>query len=114
MTERSPFEQAALDYCAPRGIPLSVFLGRIVYPGDPQWLEADTLAALEWETQQANRCSGCGQNLDESQKKDNAFVYQAAAVSCHGCQAILRASKPLDQDARFGTRYRFTRTPEAN
>ena len=63
--DRSPLEQAALRYCAPRGIPLSVFLEqRTVYPGQPHWTEDDTLAALDWQAEQDRRCPDCGEHAD--------------------------------------------------
>ena len=86
--DRPPLEQAAINYCAPRGIPLSVFLGRVVYPGDPQWTDDDRDAAFEWLVEQSKRCSDCGQPLDECTAKDNSYAYHAEAVRCHACYAI--------------------------
>jgi hypothetical protein len=81
-------EQVVVDYCAPRGIPLSVFCGRVVYAGDPQWTDDDRQAVYDWLAKQARTCSGCGQNLDESLQKDNAFAYKAAGLRCHACYAV--------------------------
>jgi hypothetical protein len=107
-------ERAALDYCAPRGIPLSVFLGRVIYPGDPQWLPEDTEAALWW---QANVCS-CGQLLSESMDPANEKLYAAEGLWCFACRAIHREAVAMtgknpyqDADPTAGTRYRFTHTP---
>lgn len=116
MGERSPLERTALTYAAPRGIPLSVFLGRVVYPGDPQWLDDDLLAALEWQTEQAGRCKDCGQDLDASTARDNHDEYEAEGVSCHGCRAIDRAAHKLagneTPNPLAGVRWKFTHIPE--
>lgn len=112
----SPGEQAALAYCAPRGIPLSVFLGRVVNPGEAQWLERDTVLALEWAAAESRRCSGCGQNLDETTVDDSDELYDAVGVACGACKAIHRASQIAagrdDLDPLAGMRYRVERTGE--
>lgn len=87
-TDRPLGEQVEIDYCAPRGIPLSVFHGRVVYPGDPQWTDDDRLAVYDWLEKEARTCPGCGQNIDESMAKENSFAYQADALRCHACYAI--------------------------
>lgn len=117
----TPTERAALDYCAPRGIPLSVFLGRPVYPGNPQWLERDTQAAMWW---QANVCTGCGQLLtetmvdfDESNPR-REFEWQARGDWCHCCRAIHREALVMagknphtDADPTAGARFRIVGKP---
>lgn len=118
MTDRSPLEQAQLNYCAPRGVPLSVFQGRVVYPGEPQWLEADMLAALEWQAEQAGKCSGCGQNLDGTTGKANFDKWNAEAITCDACRAISRTAHVAagrdDLDPLAGKRYRVWRDEEAS
>lgn len=108
-------ERAALGYCASRGIPLSVFLGRVVYPGDPAWLDRDADAVLWW---QANVCSGCGQLLSESMDPANEYKYEAEGLWCFGDRAIHREAVAMagknphqDADPTAGTRFRFVRTP---
>jgi hypothetical protein len=49
-----------LDYCGPRGIPHSHFLG-----GPPVWTEADRDKARAWQAKQASTCGGCGFRRDE-------------------------------------------------
>lgn len=113
----SDAEQAALNYAAPRGIPLSVFLGRVVYPGDQQWTERDTAAAMWWQADQDRRCKTCGLYLDETMDPANEFKYEAEAVWCHGDRAMHRAALELagrsyaDADPMAGTRFRFVHTP---
>ena len=53
--DRPYYEQAALRYCAP-GIPLSVFLGRVVHPGEPQWIDDDQAAVIDWMVEEARYC----------------------------------------------------------
>lgn len=114
--DRSDLEKVALGYCAPRGIPLSVFLGRTVYPGDPQWLFDDAQAAIDWQSDQNQRCDGCGQYRAESEKKENSFAYRAEARRCHACYAIdakAAAIRKTKEDPLAGTRYRLHKV-EAN
>ncbi len=97
--DRPPTEQVALAYCAPRGIALSVFLGRTVYPGDPGWLPDDTLAALDWQEYEATRCSGCGQPRDECMAhEDDAPAYEVTMTRCHACSAAAAEGKAFDGD----------------
>jgi len=114
VAERSPVEQVALRYCAPRGIPLSVFLGRTVYPGEPQWLPDDVEAALEWQAEQARLCSGCGHSLDETMGPDQFDKWNAEKTgACDACRAIDRAARILagndNLDPTTGVRFRVWR-----
>jgi hypothetical protein len=98
--DRPPLEQVALAYCAPRGIPLSVFLGRTVYPGDPAWLEDDTLAALDWDAWERAKCPGCGQPRDESMAhEDDAPAYEVEVLRCHACSAAAAESRAAGGDS---------------
>lgn len=119
--DRTPLEQAALRFCAPRGIPLSVFLEqRPVYPGEPVWLEDDMLAALDWQAHQDQTCDGCGQNIDDTfgpahEEKWNAEM----SGHCDSCRALRRAALvAVDSDEQIaptvGARFRMWRDQEAN
>ena len=114
--DRPPAERAALDYCAPHGIPLSVFLyGRVVYPGDPQWTEDDVHAVFDWQADQANRCE-CGGDLTETMLKENAYAYKAKPLHCHRCRAIHRAAVARvkgKEDPLAGVRWRIDKIKEA-
>jgi len=113
LPDRSPLERAQLNYCAPRGIPLSVFQGRVVYPGDPQWLESDWLAALEWQADEAGKCSGCSQSLEDTTGPANFDKWNAEGITCDACRAISRAAYVAagrdDLDPSAGMRYRVWR-----
>lgn len=114
--DRSATQQAALEYCAPRGIPLSVFLyARVVYPGEPQWTEDDVQAVFDWQAEQANRCE-CGGDLRETMLEENAYGYKATPLYCHRCRAIHRAAVALAKgkpDPTAGTRYRVDQVKAA-
>ena len=106
MPDRSPYEQAALNYCAPRGIPLSEFLY--------VWSDEDRWAALDWQAEQDRRCSGCGQDLEQT-LGPGSFDKWNAEVSghCDGCRALHRAASidagKDDLDPTVGVRYRIWR-----
>jgi len=83
----SPSERRIRGYCCERGIPRSVFLGRVVGPGEPEWLAEDTEAALEWIDYVASLCKGCGEPLAECLDPENDGAYEAIPVQCHACAA---------------------------
>lgn len=72
-----------MAYCAPRGIPLSVFLC---------WSEDDQHAALGWQTHEARRCASCGthpEEWDERQGGDR-HAYHGEHYQCPGCRTLDR------------------------
>lgn len=68
-------------------------MGRAVGPGEPQWLEEDTVLAVEWQRLQRETCGGCGHLLEES--LDEATEYEVHSVVCFACQAKEQAEKRL-------------------
>lgn len=115
--DRSPLERVQINYCAPRGIPLSQFAGRAVYPGDPAWLDDDREAVLDWLEKEASRCERCGQDTRESMKLENAYTYRAKGLRCHSCYAIdaeaaqLTRSKP---GPMAGIRFQVTKVEDGD
>jgi hypothetical protein len=97
-------ERRAMQYCGPRGIPLSVFLGRVVGPGDPQWLPEDVAAALKWQSEQDLLCPGCGQPRGES--FDKSSRYTVVSHRCEACAALQQrtwmAEKNRSKTPQFG------------
>lgn len=87
-----------MAYCGPRGIPLSVFLGRVVGPGDPVWLLSDRDAALAWAEREARICKRCG--TDPEAWDEDPLAFHAHLQQCKGCQEQQRASE--SPDARNG------------
>lgn len=79
-----------MAYCGPRGIPLSVFLGRVAGPGDPVWLPEDRAAALGWQAFENRRCGRCGTHPDEW--SEDQFAYHAHLTECTGCRQMQRLS----------------------
>jgi len=77
-----------MGYCGPRGIPRSIFCGRIAVNGEPLWLPEDFESALDWAAWEANKCPGCGRQRDECfSDDDNGPVYEGEAQTCWSCQA---------------------------
>jgi hypothetical protein len=113
----SPWERMALDYCAPHGVPLSVFLGRTVYPGEPLWLVRDAEAAMWWQAEQSWRCTECGLDTRQTVGPAHEDKWNAELSGhCDGCRAAERARADLngnDHPAQHaGARLRFWRDEE--
>lgn len=72
--------QARMDYCGPKGIPLSTFLS---------WPVGDQDAALQWQARQRQTCQGCGTHPDEWNPAAGGHrqAYVARIVMCPGCMA---------------------------
>ncbi|NUR28508.1 MAG: hypothetical protein HOV83_22160 [Catenulispora sp.] len=87
-----------MAYCGPRGIPLSVFLGRAVGPSDPQWLPDDRDAALGWAEFEGRRCKNCGTHPEEW--ADDKYAYHAHLTECIGCRQQQRRAE--QDDAKEG------------
>jgi hypothetical protein len=73
------------------GIPRSVFLGRVVEPGEPLWLAEDTEWVLAWQAYRDGLCSGCGHPMEESFDPDNAERYATHRLRCYACAAVANA-----------------------
>lgn len=97
-------ERRIREYVCSRGIPRSVFLGRVVgeatddWDADPRtWLPEDTAAALAWQEWKDSLCSGCGHPRAETFAEpppDWAQPagrweerYEAHAMQCDACAA---------------------------
>jgi hypothetical protein len=78
-----------LDYCAPLGIPRSLFVGEraVPGPGGEAWTEDDVEYALAWQAIAAENCPGCGQPKSESFDPANERAYDVTALVCHACAA---------------------------
>ena len=61
-------------------------------PGEPLFLEEDTLAVLEWQKEKAAQCPGCGLPRDETMSKEaQDGIYESKPFRCHACAARDRA-----------------------
>ena len=98
-----------MDYCGPKGIPLSTFLG---------WQADDQDAALWWQAEQNLRCQSCGTAAWEWE--EDPAAYRVAESVCRGCALTEAARKDADAKvagAKFsrselfpGLQFHLTRT----
>lgn len=80
------------------GVPPSVLGGRVVRPGEPEWLGSDTALAEALTMLEQYQCGGCGNDRRESMNPDNQFAYQVEAVRCHACAARDRHVEKLPKE----------------
>jgi len=73
-----------MAYCGPRGIPHSVFLGRVVRAGDAEWLPSDRDDALAWQAHENGRCGNCGTHPEEW--REDPLAFHAHLNECQGCK----------------------------
>jgi hypothetical protein len=91
-----PDTRATVETARAWGVSRSVFLGRIVAPGDPLFTESDrqwatALHLLEQGTH------ACGQPSSESFAKDSDGAYVAEAIRCHACAAAAREAATFSE-----------------
>jgi hypothetical protein len=99
-----------MEYAGPRGIPHSVFLGRVVGPGEPQWLDADRDKAIWWMIHQRQACPECGTRPDEWADDPDAYVPEPH--HCRGCEVAAQGEDYLERHRkkyRRGTTMRLKR-----
>ncbi|GAA4849754.1 hypothetical protein GCM10023403_10690 [Pseudonocardia benzenivorans] len=99
-----------MDYCGPRGIPHSHFLG-----GPPQWTDEDRDKALWWLIHDNAKCPNCGTRPDEwdPAKGGHDHAYLAELHKCWGCDTSAGAEQAIDEKDRGTVSVRLTRNPEA-
>lgn len=86
-------------------------MGRIVGPGEPQWLPDDVDLALEWQAEQALICPGCGHPLDETTAADSEDAYDVREIRCWGCHPVQEAAHEFEGE-RHGLRFVAVRSEE--
>lgn len=97
-----------MEYCGPRGIPHSVFLG---------WDADDRDKALWWMIHQRQTCPGCGtrpKEFDEEAGGD-LHAYVAEPYFCRGCEIKAQGDEWFDRhqkEMRRGTSMRLVPNPE--
>lgn len=78
---------AGIRFACEHGIPASVFFGRVVRPGEPQWLAEDTETAVAFEQWAGQICGGCGLHpLDWPSERDE--TWKGRIDTCFGCAEI--------------------------
>lgn len=83
-----------MDYCGPRGLPLSQFLS---------WSEDDQQAALAWQSRDAARCKDCGTHAEDwdPEQGGSRDAYHVVIRECQGCVELQRThDNPQLQQAR--------------
>lgn len=92
----------AVQFSCAHGIPLSVFFGRVVEPGEALWLPEDTEAAIGFEQWSSQLCGGCGlHRLDWPEERSE--TWKGTITTCFGCVELAdtKAGIPKDvSDAR--------------
>lgn len=78
-----------MDYCAPRGIPHSVFL---------TWSEDDQDKAIGWTLDQRKKCGQCGSYPDDWMDPETKIPHHpppmfAHSFTCMGCVTIEREAE---------------------
>lgn len=89
-----------MDYCGPRGIPHSQFLG-----GPPVWTQDDRDKALAWAELDRQTCRGCGTRPAEWEpsKGGDRHAYEFLPDICPGCEqrerteVVMRGPEWADQ-----------------
>jgi hypothetical protein len=82
-----------MEYCGPRGISHSHFLG-----GPPVWTQADRDYALWWSIQQREKCQSCGIDPKKLEEDPNAYTWKVE--SCPGCELREKGQKVALQQVR--------------
>lgn len=106
---KADFDRRVLRYCAEHGIPRSVFLGRVVAPGEPLWLREDVVAALQHQADEDALCPGCRQPRVES--FDTAARYTVETHKCQSCAAqgqkswLAEKNRPKNASPQHGVFY---------
>lgn len=88
-----PDFRARIRYACERGIPFSVYSGRVVADGEPDWLPEDRDVVAVWQAEEALRCSDCG--TYEWEWEDDEFAYLPDHWTCLGCLYREQHSKQL-------------------
>lgn len=81
-----------------------MFLGRVVKPGEPLFLDEDTNWALALHAEEAEQCRGCGMPLPESTTADPVRPHYTAELVT--CQACLIATQRLKGETGPGVQVR--------
>lgn len=93
-----------MEYCAPLGIPHSVFLGRVVGKNDPYWLESDQDKAIMWKIWSSETCPQCGTRnegwVDEKGRYLEEPKYEVVTHKCFGCEEVKRMESAIPSDSK--------------
>lgn len=85
-----------------------MILGRVVKPGEREWLQEDAEAVFAWIREQHLRCPGCGLPRDETMQHEGEVQYRSRAFQCQACAARDRESKRFTGGPHDDTGLYFT------
>ena len=90
-----------MDYCGPKGLAHSRFLG-----GPDVWTDEDRNKALAWAHQQNCTCGTCGTRPEEwdPAKGGRRDAYEFTASICPGCEHLERTRDEMGSEDWKGQR----------
>jgi hypothetical protein len=96
-----------MEYCGPRGIPHSMFLGRET---GPQWTDDDREKALWWLIHDREKCPNCGTRPDEFDPEEGGdpHAYEWHSSHCRGCEIRAQGDDWLARGQKQGELRRGT------
>jgi len=99
-----------MEYCGPRGIPRSHYLG-----GPLVWTDEDRQAAQWWLMHDKAKCPNCGTRPEEwdPSRGGHDHAYTAEFRKCWGCVSKQDAEKHIDEKDRGAVWVALQRNPEA-
>ena len=103
--------RSRVDFACERGIPLSVFLGRVVEAGEPAWLPEDRDVVAVWQAEQHGKCPQCGTWRWEWD--ENPYAWFVDHDTCMGCLQVDGYRRQLSHEHTQldGIRIGLYRTP---
>lgn len=93
-----------------------MFRGRVIAPGEPEWLDSDRDHALAWMVDEKARLA-CGCYPDETVGPEHDDRFSAEMVVCERHRAVGEAAERWSKssneaDVRHGILWRATRDPD--
>lgn len=72
--------------------------GRVVLPGEPEFLAEDTDLLVALAEEERDTCPQCGYLKVWCRDKDNQFAFQAVEEQCHATYALVAHRDGVDKD----------------
>jgi hypothetical protein len=96
-----------MAYCGPRGIPLSVF---------ESWEPLDQQMALQWQSREAEKCSGCGFHPDvvDPERGGDPDALELVSRLCPTCEHAERKREQFQKDRQPGEQQFWQHRPPAD
>lgn len=74
-----------------------MFTGRVVEPGEPEFLVEDTDGAIALAEEEAATCPSCGLLKVICRDKDNQFAFEPHEEQCHVTYTLAAHRKSVDE-----------------